>query len=114
MLNLTHTLKLSVFSGLLTLVTMGASAPPALAASDGRLYCDNDGDHCYRVERYDRGGYYDSDYSDRNHYRFYQDFDNDRGTYRVCDSDGDRCYLSREPYWNYREYYRRHGYHWDD
>lgn len=37
----------------------------------------------------------------------------DRG-YRVCDSDGDRCYLSSNPYWDYRQYYRNHGYRWDD
>lgn len=37
----------------------------------------------------------------------------DRG-YRVCDSDGDRCYLSNSPYWDYRQYYRNHGYRWDD
>lgn len=37
----------------------------------------------------------------------------DRG-YRVCDSDGDRCYLSNSPYWDYRQYYRDHGYRWDD
>jgi hypothetical protein len=34
------------------------------------------------------------------------------GGYIVCDSDGDRCYHASEPFWNYREYYRRHGYHW--
>jgi hypothetical protein len=30
----------------------------------------------------------------------------------VCDPDGDRCYRSDSPYWDYREYYRRHGYRW--
>jgi len=34
------------------------------------------------------------------------------GRFRVCDSGGDRCYISSTPYWNYREYYRRHGYRW--
>lgn len=33
-------------------------------------------------------------------------------SYRVCDSDGDRCYHSRQPYWDYRTYYRKHGYRW--
>jgi hypothetical protein len=32
----------------------------------------------------------------------------------ACDPDGDRCYRSLSPYWDYREYYRRHGYHWID
>jgi hypothetical protein len=32
----------------------------------------------------------------------------------VCDPGGDRCYRSSEPYWNYRTYYRRHGYQWLD
>lgn len=36
------------------------------------------------------------------------------GGYRVCDSDGDRCYMSSRPYWDYRQYYRNHGYRWDD
>jgi len=31
----------------------------------------------------------------------------------VCDSDGTRCYQSDRPYWDYHEYYRVHGYHWD-
>lgn len=34
------------------------------------------------------------------------------GLRRVCDPDGDRCYFSRARWWNYREYYRVHGYHW--
>lgn len=36
------------------------------------------------------------------------------GLHRVCDPDGDRCYYSRARWWNYREYYRVHGYHWVD
>jgi hypothetical protein len=32
----------------------------------------------------------------------------------VCDPDGDRCYRSDGGYWDYREYYRRHGYRWLD
>ncbi len=30
----------------------------------------------------------------------------------VCDPDGDRCYRSEGSHWDYREYYRRHGYEW--
>ncbi|HUO93759.1 MAG TPA: hypothetical protein VMU22_12595 [Rhizomicrobium sp.] len=35
------------------------------------------------------------------------------GLHFVCDPDGDRCYSTTAPFWDYREYYRRHGYHWD-
>lgn len=72
-------------------------------AQPSRYDDDYDGDHPrYRKscgsdrcrDGYDRGGY-----------------DGSR-TFRVCDSDGDRCYGSTSPYWNYREYYRRHGYRW--
>jgi len=35
------------------------------------------------------------------------------GLHFVCDRDGDRCYSSYAPFWDYREYYRRHGYHWN-
>ena len=35
------------------------------------------------------------------------------GGHLVCDSYGDRCYESSTPYWNYRDYYRVHGYHWN-
>ena len=31
----------------------------------------------------------------------------------VCDSEGTRCYQSYTPYWDYREYYRVHGYRWN-
>ena len=54
----------------------------------------------YGYRRHDYGHGYDSDYGS--------------GGFVVCDPDGDRCYRSGEPYWNYRTYYRRHGYHWLD
>lgn len=48
----------------------------------------------------DRDGYWhDGDWG--NGYRHY-----------VCDPDGDRCYISSRGYWDYHEYYRRHGYRW--
>jgi hypothetical protein len=72
---------------------------------DDRSYLDRpyDGRYGYRHERggYDRyDGYYGRGGYDRDH--------------RVCDSDGDRCYSSRSPYWDYRQYYRNHGYRWQD
>jgi hypothetical protein len=80
----------------------------------------------YKGDSYDRG-YYGKSYKGHKHkhYDSYRSYDHhDRGSYggygghyggyRVCDSDGDRCYGSSEPYWNYREYYRRHGYRWQN
>jgi hypothetical protein len=32
----------------------------------------------------------------------------------ICDSDGDRCYPSHRTRWNFRDYYRRLGYRWND
>jgi hypothetical protein len=64
------------------------------------IHCNYTGDRCHHVDGdYDRVGYRD-------------DYGYGYGRL-VCDSDGDRCYRSSEPYWNYREYYRRHGYHWN-
>ena len=77
-------------------------------------HCDSD--RCYRNERR-----YDSSYNSR--YDYHRRYDGNRDWYRdgewsgrrphyVCDSDGDRCYPSEYRYWDYHEYYRRHGYHW--
>lgn len=72
---------------------------------------DNDGDR-YGYG-YDYPRYAQPEYGERYH-------DGDRDDYRpvyrhyVCDSDGDRCYRSARGYWDYREYYRRLGYHWDN
>ena len=64
------------------------------------------------------GGNYGSGYyggygpSDSGYYGgYYGGYD---GWHLVCDSDGDRCYRSLSPFWNFREYYRIHGYHWND
>jgi hypothetical protein len=32
----------------------------------------------------------------------------------VCDGDGDRCYPSNTRRWDFRAYYRRLGYRWND
>jgi len=66
---------------------------------DSRRYRDNYRDY----DHHDRRGDYRDSYGDGGY-----------GGYQVCDSDGDRCYGSSEPYWNYREYYRRHGYRWQN
>ncbi|HSM96611.1 MAG TPA: hypothetical protein VLT91_11235 [Rhizomicrobium sp.] len=66
-------------------------------AYDGSYF----GDSSYRDHRYDDANYYDG-YRDRDRYGGY-----------VCDPDGDRCYRSHRRYWDYHEYYRRNGYHWN-
>ncbi len=73
------------------------------------IHCNDTGDRCYRVSGY--GGYGEGRYY-RSGYRAYGGDGDYEGLHTVCDSDGDRCYRSDEPYWNYREYYRRHGYRW--
>jgi len=72
------------------------------------------GDGYYGRGRYDRDGYYGGGYYGGGYYRdgYYGDGDGYR--HLVCDSDGDRCYRSYRDCWDYREYYRRHGYHWED
>jgi hypothetical protein len=63
-------------------------------------------------DRYDGDdGRYDGRYYEGGYYR---DGDWRHELHLVCDSDGDRCYRTHDRWWNYREYYRRHGYHWDD
>lgn len=94
-----------------------ASVQPVAAESYARLACDCDGPVYYGhdYDRYDgryRRARYDDRY-DRDYYPSrYDGYDGYRGY--VCDSDGDRCYRSSGSYWNYREYYRRHGYRWND
>lgn len=100
-----------------TLLIMGlcgaalcAAVVPA-RAGDRDYYCDESGYRCIRVQNSDawrRDDHWWSRY-DRDERR---DYDRDRHV--VCDPDGDRCYESRGWSWNYREYYRRHGYHWND
>jgi hypothetical protein len=103
-----------------------------------RIRCDYSGNHCTRFSDYDSyyngytngryGGYYDDRDrpSDDGGYYGGREYDNgyyggreyDNGYYGgyghlVCDNGGSRCYRSDGPYWNYREYYRLHGYTWD-
>src|SRR5580698_5835229 len=103
-----------------------------------RVRCDDHGNHCTRYSDYDSryddytngydrgyrsnytgnyGGYdnygdddqvYDGAYGGYGSYGGY-----DSGARTVCDSEGTRCYQSYTPYWDYREYYRIHGYRWN-
>jgi len=103
-----------------------------------QIHCNYDGNRCVRYSDYDSyyngysgyyGGYgedsdgYGPEYGGyvQNYNGYGPGYDGGYGFYGgydrehlVCDSDGDRCYQSAEPYWNFREYYRVHGYHWDD
>ena len=99
------------------------------------IRCYDRGDHCTRYSDYDSyyngytngtsgygyggnyGGYdnygdddqvYDGTYGGYGSYGGY-----DSGARLVCDSEGTRCYQSYAPYWDYREYYRIHGYRWN-
>ena len=84
-------------------------ALPALAGDYGEDY-----------GRYERS--YDDERDDRRDPYYRGEYRGDWGGsagrrhhgFVVCDPDGDRCYRSRHPDWNYREYYRRHGYRWLD
>lgn len=96
-----------------------------------RIHCNATGDRCFFIGdddwRYACNGDCgeDDSYRDgdrRDGYRGDGDCcGDDRGYYNccgddgwVCDPDGDRCYESDGPWWHYREYYRRHGYRWED
>ena len=81
---------------------------------DGRIYCDDSGYRCYRARRDDDDSYWNRDDWRGDRDGDYRDRDWDWGRHEVCDSDGDRCYSTSGRYWNYREYYRRHGYRWND
>jgi len=131
----------ALFAALVAAITAFAlDATPAAASiasrCDGygcaRIHCNDTGDRCFFIEADDYdwrdacNGDCDEDDSDRDGYRrdgYRGDNDccgEDRGYYNccsdgwVCDPDGDRCYESDSPWWHYREYYRRHGYRWED
>jgi hypothetical protein len=102
-----------------------------------QVHCQDRGDHCTRYSDYD--GYYNGYTNGYGNYGgnyggYYGGYDNygpddqvydgsyggygayggyDSGARVVCDSEGTRCYQSYTPYWDYREYYRVHGYHWN-
>jgi hypothetical protein len=123
--------RVLTIAGVCMLCAMGAglSSTRALAGSydgydrgdygrDCERYCyDRDYDGGYRD--YDRddgyyGGYRDYDRYYPARYGGYDGYGYRHHRHYVCDPDGDRCYRSRSYYWNYREYYRRHGYRWED
>jgi len=79
------------------------------------IRCNYTGDRCYRIDGFRRDAYESSWYGEDYGRSYYDEPYYERigyGGRLVCDSDGDRCYRSDSPFWNYREYYRRHGYHW--
>ncbi|HTT83773.1 MAG TPA: hypothetical protein VMF67_09860 [Rhizomicrobium sp.] len=82
----------------------GSTATRCDARGCIHVHCNATGDRCYR-------------YSDNDNVRLSKDHYL-RGasgySHRVCDSDGDRCYASRGRHWDFREYYRRLGYRWND
>jgi len=94
-----------------------------------RIHCDYSGNHCVRYSDYDEryngyvNGYYGQSYDNGYRYGGYGQSPYDNGYYGgydsgyghlVCDNAGSRCYRTNAPYWNYREYYRQHGYRWRD
>jgi hypothetical protein len=103
----TCALALTCVAGVIGTTAPAAAGNLRLACDCDRGYYGSDYDYRYPAYDYDRTygdyGYYPSRYADYDRYRHY-----------VCDPDGDRCYRSGSYYWNYREYYRRHGYHWND
>jgi hypothetical protein len=115
-------------AGICALAFAGAAAATTPAIAGGYGYYDRDDyPDCYGGPCYGRDRDYDRDYDHDRYDRRRFDYDEPEGYYRpsrfyddyryrhlVCDPDGDRCYRSRSYYWDYREYYRRHGYRWDD
>lgn len=93
-----------------------ASAGSTATRCDARgcmhIHCNSTGDRCYRYGDDDArrtcAGCADVGHAGKNAVGTGDE------ARRVCDSDGDRCYTSRAGHWNYREYYRRHGYRWDN
>jgi hypothetical protein len=78
------------------------------------IHCNSTGDRCYRyVGDYESRHSADRCYDCEND-ESYSPRDEDAPPNLLCDSDGDRCYPSWRRRWNYREYYRRLGYHWGD
>jgi hypothetical protein len=87
---------------------LAATALSACAYDDG-YYRHH---HGYGYYGRDDGGYDVYPRYRHNDYGYEDDYG--YGSYRVCDPDGDRCYRSGSPHWDYKEYYRRHGYRWHD
>jgi hypothetical protein len=45
---------------------------------------------------------------------YYGGYDSGYGSHLVCDNAGSRCYRTSAPYWSHHEYYRLHGYRWQN
>ena len=101
--------------------------------------CHDQGNRCTRYSDYDSyyngytNGYYGGydnyapspSYDDNGYYGGYDNYapsydngyyggnDSYSAAHLVCDNEGSRCYRSYAPYWDYREYYRIHGYRWN-
>ncbi|HEY6578724.1 MAG TPA: hypothetical protein VIY09_05340 [Rhizomicrobium sp.] len=91
----------------------GSTATRCDAQGCIHIHCNSTGDRCYRYE--DPRPAPDAE-------RGCADCSADEGRLAaavpghgrsLCDSNGDRCYYSASARWDYREYYRRQGYHWD-
>jgi hypothetical protein len=100
-------------------------------------HCTRYSDYDGYYNGYTNGGYTNGDYGGYDNYAqspsyddngYYGGYNNAAPTYDngyyggndsysaarlVCDNEGTRCYSSYTPYWDYREYYRIHGYRWD-
>jgi hypothetical protein len=89
----------------------GTTATRCNADGCAYLHCNSTGDRCYRFE-----DEYHAPWSAAGRSRSYGPAGGpERGSGRlVCDPDGDRCFRSPDSRWDFREYYRRLGYRWND
>jgi hypothetical protein len=95
--------------------TAGSTATRCDSHGCVHIHCNANGDHCYRYDDYDpRAGRRDCAGCGEGDQALGHRFRAGENSHRVCDSDGDRCYASRATHWNYRVFYRRHGYRWDN
>jgi hypothetical protein len=87
-------------------VDAGSTATRCEAHGCVHIHCNSTGDRCFRYA----DGHSVSPFEDR-YFRYGGATDQ---SHLTCDSDGDRCYPSQGAQWNFREYYRRLGYRWND
>lgn len=91
-----------------TAALAGSTATRCDAHGCTHIHCNATGDRCYRYDDPDgRSGRSGCAGCGETFARVGQT------SRRLCDSDGDRCYVSQGRQWDYREYYRRHGYRWE-
>ncbi|HEX4158862.1 MAG TPA: hypothetical protein VHY79_10330 [Rhizomicrobium sp.] len=83
----------------------GSTAMRCNAHGCVHIHCNSTGDRCYRYS----DGYGAPPILDRYSGRGPAGY-----LHLVCDSDGDRCYPSGRRHWDFRDYYRRLGYRWND